>query len=515
MRCIKPSLDGHEELAFPMSWTVKETLTADEIRSGERRVISDAVATQAIVSLTTGTLLVAFALEFGASNAVIGLLAAIPPLAQLIQIPSIQLVQRIGVRRAISFYSCLASRSFFLLIGLSPLILPHEWVLPVLLTGLFGYGAFAAVCSCSWNSWMRDLIPVSELGNFNGKRMAIATSLGMLTALAAACYVDWFARHFPQDSSLAYSSLFIVAFLISIVDAYFIASIPEPRMKANGTGILALILHPLTDPNFKSLLKFLFSWNLAINLAAPFFVVYMLKKLELSVFAVIALGVISQALNLLFFRVWGTLSDRYSNKSVLRVCGPLFIGCVFAWTFTSMPDRHFLTMPLLVTLHILMGVATAGTTLGSFNIAIKLAPKEVATSYLATASLINSLAAGIAPILGGCFADFFAARQLGLVIRWTSPLTDLTIQTLHLSHWDFFFFIACLLGCLSIYFLGNVQEEREVGNGVIIHELVFQARRRMRNLSTVGGIRWMVEFPFSLVKQGTGKQIGKSRYHST
>ena len=38
---------------------------------------------------------------------------------------------------------------------------------------------------------MRDLIPVSEIGNFNGKRLAIATSLGMLTAPAPASTVTW------------------------------------------------------------------------------------------------------------------------------------------------------------------------------------------------------------------------------------------------------------------------------------------------------------------------------------
>ncbi|MDQ7782096.1 MAG: MFS transporter [Desulfomonilaceae bacterium] len=484
-----------------MRWPVKECLSEEEIRSGQRYVIGDAVATQAIVSLTTGALLVAYALEFGASNLTIGLLAAVPPLAQLVQIPSVHLVQKIGNRRAISFYSCIVSRSFFLLIGLSPLIFPHEWVLPVLLAGLSGYGVFAAICTCSWNSWMRDLIPAKELGRFNAKRMAIATSLGMATALGAAQYIDWFTGTFPDRTYVAYSSLFVLAFAVSLVDSYFIASVPEPAMESNGSGILSTILHPLRNPNFRRLLRFLCSWNCAINLAAPFFAVYMLSKLGLSVFSVIALGVLGQIMNLLFFRVWGGLSDRFSNKSVLRLCGPLFIVCIFGWTFTSMPDKHVMTIPLLVILHILMGVATAGTTLGAFNIAMKLAPKELSAAYLASAGLVNSLAAGLAPVAGGYFADFFAQRQLALTLRWTSPGTTVNIPTLHLSHWDFFFFIAVLLGCLSIYFLGKVQEEGEVENRVILQELVFHTRRRMRNLSTVGGIRWMVEFPFSLVKQ--------------
>ena len=51
-----------------------------------------------MVTLTGGVFLVAFALKLEASNTIIGLLAAIPPLAQLIQIPAIYLVEKYRVR---------------------------------------------------------------------------------------------------------------------------------------------------------------------------------------------------------------------------------------------------------------------------------------------------------------------------------------------------------------------------------------------------------------------------------
>jgi len=54
----------------------------------------DGLTTQAIATLTGGVFLVAFALKLGASNLVIGILAAIPPLGQLIQIPAIYIVEK-------------------------------------------------------------------------------------------------------------------------------------------------------------------------------------------------------------------------------------------------------------------------------------------------------------------------------------------------------------------------------------------------------------------------------------
>lgn len=80
---------------------------------------------------------------------------------------------------------------------------------------------------------------------------------------------------------------------------------------------------------------------------------------------------------------------------------------ILAWTFTTMPDKYFLTMPILIGIHIVMGIAGAGVSLASGNIALKLAPKGQATAFLATNTISNSIVAGIAPILGGKFADLW------------------------------------------------------------------------------------------------------------
>jgi MFS family permease len=221
--------------------------------------------------------------------------------------------------------------------------------------------------------------------------------------------------------------------------------------------------------------------------------------LQLGLSVIIAFTVLSQIMNLAFLRIWGRFSDRFSNKSVLGVSGPLFMGCIIAFTFTAMPEKHIFTLPLLILIHIFMGISMAGVTLASGNIGLKLAPKGQATAYLAANSLVNSLAAGIAPVLGGKFADFFAARQLSLMFKWTSPGRELTFQTFHFQHWDFFFLFAFLIGLYCIHRLTRVKEVGEVEEEIVVRELITQVRRDMRNLSTVGGLCQMVNFPISVV----------------
>ena len=165
-----------------------------------------------------------------------------------------------------------------------------------------------------------------------------------------------------------------------------------------------------------------------------------------------------------------------------------------------MPEKYVLTIPLLVLIHILMGVSTAGVTLASGNIGLKLAPKGQATTYLAANSIINSFAAGIAPLIGGKFADFFATRQLSLMLKWTSPGKVLAIQTIKFQHWDFFFLFAFMLGLYSIHRLTRVKEVGEVKEKIVVRELISEVRRDIRNLSTAEGLRQLLTFPFAILR---------------
>ncbi|ODS37077.1 MAG: MFS transporter [Candidatus Altiarchaeales archaeon WOR_SM1_86-2] len=484
-----------------MKFPVKDTLTEEEVENGLRSVIKDGLTTQTMVTLTGGVFLVAFALKLGASNIVIGLLAAIPPLAHLIQIPAIYLVEKYRVRRAITVYAAALSRIFWLLIALIPFLFSIEAGLIFLIIALLLHSAFAAVGGCSWNSWMHDLVPQRRLGSFFSKRMSFAMALAIPLSLAAGVFIDYWGKSFVDYELYGFSILFFLGFLAGMLGVYFISTIPEPRMALSEkkTGFFKLILQPFKDSNFKQLIMFLGSWNFAVNLAAPFFTVYMLKRLEFDMSFIIALLVLSQIMNLAFLRIWGRFSDRFSNKSVLGVSGPLFMLCILAWTFTTLPEKYFLTTPLLIVIHIFMGISTAGVSLASGNIGLKLAPKGQATSYLAANGLINSLAAGTAPILGGIFADFFAERELSMTLKWIDPEGELVIQTLNLQQWDFFFFLAFLIGLYSIHRLAMVKEVGEVETKIVLNELISEAKRETRSLSTVSGLRQMVYFPFSLV----------------
>ncbi len=499
-----------------MWFKAEEALNEDQVQVALKNIIRDGVASQAMGILTGGAFIIAFAVKLGASNFVIGLLAAIGPLAQLLQLPSIFIVEKVRNRRLITVVAAALSRLCWLMIALSPFIFPAKIAIAVLLILLAAVSAFGAVSGCSWNSWMRDLIPENVMGSFFSKRMRISTGVGIALSILAAMYLDFWKKQFANQELAGYSILFFLGFAAGVLGLFFLAKIPEIRMPPvqERIKITKLLSLPFRDENFRKLIAFMCSWNFAVNLAGPFFMVYMLKRLGLSMSFIIGLSIVSQVMNFLFLKIWGKYTDRFSNKSVLAISGPLFICTILAWTFTTMPEKYFLTIPLLIVIHMVMGMSSAGVSLASGNISLKLAPKGQATVYLATNTIVNSIAAGIAPILGGTFADYFAGRELAWTLNYKSPTGEFILPTLNLQQWDFFFVFAFVIGLYALHRLAMVKETGEVEERIVAQELFTEVRTQVRILSSIEGVRQMVSFPLSIVRNLAVK-IGTSNNSET
>lgn len=471
-------------------------------------LVLDGVCSQTMGVFTGGAFLVAFALLLGASNTVIGLLAAIGPLTQILQIPTIFLVERVALRKVLVVTSSFLSRLAWPVVAALPWFAAANERVAVLLVCLLAYFALGTVSGCAFNSWMRDLVPRDEMGRYFGKRLAVMTSVGAVLTVAAGFWVDWGTRSFASEFSV-YSVLFLSGAVFGLVGVFFLSRIPEPKMRVESTaGIFAVIREPFRMRNFRQLLVFLGSWNFAINLAAPFFVVYMITRLHMSMAFVLAFSVMSQVVNVVFLRIWGRLADRFSNKSVLGVSGPLFVLSILLWPFLTLPEKHMLTIPLLVVIHVLAGMSTAGVTLCSGNIALKLAPQGRATSFLAVNALVNGVAATVAPIIAGIAADGVAGEQLTVSLRWIATdagITRFEAAAIALRGLDFVFVVAVLLGLYALHRLLALREEGEVEEEVVATELYGEVRKAFRHLSNVAGLRHLTYFPYMKLMEIVGR----------
>ena len=475
-----------------------------DLNRGLRLLVYDGMCSQVMLILTTGSFLVAFALLLGASNRTIGLIAAVGPLAQILQIPSIYLIHWVKRRRAVTVLTALAGRTAWLVVAALPWFAPPQARVPLLLVSLCAYFGLGAVTGCAFNSWMRDLIPERIMGGFFAKRMALATAVGALLSLVAGAAVDVYAKFFT-DAVGIYSILFAVGGTVGLIGAVVLSRVPEPDLEPEQTqGLFSVLYEPLRDANFRRLIVFLGSWNFAVTFAAPFFPVYMLRNLGLTMTWVIGFSVVSQGFNVLFFRIWGRLADRFSNKSVLTVSGPLFILSFLIWPFLMLPERHVLTIPLLVLIHVLAGISSAGVALCSSNLALRSAPYGRATAFLAVNALVSGIAATVAPLIAGVSADWFAAKELSLTMRWGTigmEADAVTLPAINLRSLEFIFVIAFILGVYSIHRLLAVREEGEVKERIIIQELYAEVRKLAQHVSNVPGVRQLTAFPYAFLRK--------------
>ena len=157
-------------------------------------------------------------------------------------------------------------------------------------------------------------------------------------------------------------------------------------------GTFEALVQPFRDPNFRRLLLFLGILFFAMNVSGPFYVVYMLKRLELSMGLVIGLGVLSQVMSVFCFRIWGKAADKFSNKSVLIVSGYMYFIAVLLWPCALFSESYLFIIPSLAVVHVLTGISAAGVNLCTGNIALVLAPHGKATGFLAVNTLVHGVA---------------------------------------------------------------------------------------------------------------------------
>ncbi len=481
----------------------KEVLGETDIDKGLRMLLYDGASAQVMTILSTGAFLIAYALLMGASNKAIGLLAAVGPVSQILQIPAIYLVEHIRLRKVLMLVSTTVSRVSLIFVALLPWLVPSDHRLAVFLLLLFSYFGFGAVGGCAFNSWIRDLIPEHRMSSFFAKRLALATLFGAVISLLGGIGVDVYEKR-AGEAMEAYGFLFVIASAAGLISIFFIGRIPEPRMPdERDTSLREVLIKPLRDANYRHLLVFLGVWSFAVNFAGPFFAVYLIRRLGMSMAWVLGLSVLSQLFNVLFFGLWGRLADRFSNKSVLMFCVPLFFFSFLMWPFTTMPERYMLTVPLLVAIHVLSGISTAGVALCAGNLALKSAPYGKAAAYLAMNALISGIAATVSPIVAGLAADSFESYELRMTLSFVNTLRAspvLNLRTLDLKGLDFVFLIGFVFGLYSLHRLLAVREEGEVTDEVLRQAIFAEMRRWVRQVSTVAGMRQLVTFPFAFLE---------------
>ena len=452
-------------------------------------------AVMGMVSLQGGPFLTGFLLALGATHVQIGLLTAVAMASQVAQLLGLVLVGRFGRRKALTVTSMVLYRASWLVLATTPWMagLQDPWT-TLLIVGTGEW--LSAMSAPAWNSWLKDMVPDSIRGSVMSRRLFLGTLVSLGCTVLGGRYLD--TRKAAGAELEGYGVLFAVGVALGVIGLLAVLRMPDPGVEpAPQVSLRRQLEAPLGDANFRSLLKFTASWSFACNLAAPFYLVYLVEELKQPMSVVTALTVAAQATNLISLTAWGRLSDSSSNKAVLRFCCPLFLLTIAALFFTTLPEVHAGTVPILAASYLLSGVASAGISVGSANIALKLAPRGEAAAYLTTYGLAGAAAGAIAPLLGGAISTTCRSFRLALELSWVTGTGAGRLAPLAFRGLEFVFLAATLVGLYSLHRLSLVQESGEIDEREFRVRVLAEMGATLRGFTALPGMRQLASLPIT------------------
>jgi MFS family permease len=142
---------------------------------------------------------------------------------------------------------------------------------------------------------------------------------------------------------------------------------------------------------------YLFFMYLAVEIASPFYTVYMIRDLNIDYFWFSALTILGAAVRIVSFRHWGRLEDKFGSRNILLVTG--FFGCFtpFLWLFVS-------NIPEIALVKIFDGFIWAGFDLVVFNYLLDITPADKRPQYVANHNFFVGLGVTAGGLLGAYLA---------------------------------------------------------------------------------------------------------------
>jgi MFS family permease len=349
----------------------------------------------------------------------------------------------------------LLARLMLVPLAMVPMLADRNLALDLLLVCLAVVTPLGAIGGCAWMSWTSDLVPHARLGHVFGRRQLWATLAGIVAGLAGAGLVDGWTRVWPGWRMGGYVGVFTLAIVAAMASTWFLTRMPDIKMAPRESGHLGMLFaKPFRDANFRRVMIFLGSWTFAVNLAMPFFTVYLVQDLGCGLTVPVLLTVVGQVANILALPWWGRVSDRLSNKRVIAIAAPMLLAAILCWVVAAEPAPHALTLPLIFVAEVVLGAASAGLDLAGGNIALKTAPRGAATVYLGTNGLFKSVCGGIAPVAGGYLAQALAGMPGTIVLPWLGhAITGLSVRPLMVV-----FVASCIIGLLALTRLHRISE---------------------------------------------------------
>jgi len=428
-----------------------------------------------MLNLTLGNFpfVISFAVKgLGWGDAGVGALASLPFICLFLQPPVLLLLQKRLSLRQIMMSTIVVNALPWLSVLLFPWFdAQRDWIFAAM---CFVSTLGNAVCGVAWSASMSEMVPLGIRGKFFGTRNMMFGFWTLVVVLAAGKIVDHY------DNSLqAFGVIFAAGATARLLGLYFLTrmkfplSVTERRPQTTSLSTFTMVFG---DRNYVRLLIFTGLFGLCLYLGTPFYSVYVLRELHLSVGDLTLLTTLWTFGGLVSLRTWGALSDRFGNKPIMVISAVIWLLVAAAsWLFSS--PTHYVH---LYANYFITGFMMAGfQQLGQFNLMIKMVPPANKAHYISVYFAFTNMLIAVGPLLGG-------------IILHGLPKSAGNLFGQPITHYHVLIVGSLALCLLSLHLLQFVREPAER----TVRELVM-VMRNMREFNPVLGLSTLAEFMFT------------------
>jgi MFS family permease len=350
------------------------------------------------------TYLVLYILALGATRTQIGLMSSFSSLIiALVLLPGALLVERFGHRKQLTvFFGGGLARFALLVLAFLPFFLGGRALVLAAMALSIARDASGNLAFPAWMSVTGEIVPMEGRGRFFGSRNFIMGIAGMLSIFLVGELITWVGSPYGYQIALG------LAFALGMVSTFSFGRLKDPRGKApipveGSLSLKAIFKDMKVHPAFVSLSLVMAMWNFSINIAGPFFNVYMVQNLKFTASMVGITSIVSTVAGLIVQRRIGRLSDRLGSRRVMLISMILIPILPASWVFITKFWQ-------VIVLNSFGGMAWGAFNLVSFNILLSLTPESQRARYSAIFQILVTLA-----LAGG------AAFGAWVVTQWGYP----------------------------------------------------------------------------------------------
>jgi len=391
--------------------------------------------------IVLGAPVILFAKSLGASSFVLGTIAALTPLLNILQLLAARFLHRVGYKRFL--LSGWGARTFFTFcIAVLPLLpgLSIPTRLGLLIAALFCFNLLRGFSAGAWLPWLTALVPAPVRGRFLSRDNAFM-HLGCLAALLLSAWV--MTGSVEADE---YAAVFGIGLLSALVSLWFVHRIPEVESAEDRkqSGVAVPWGAMLRFPPFAKLLWFTTIYMTVIGSLGVFTVEYLVVRAKFAESMILLLSAWSFLGALAGLAITAPRLDATGSKPWLRHGLVIMALVILGWFFLA--SGLLPGWPALVAgLNFFGGLAGAIFGVANTRIMMSSVPAMGRNHFFALFTVVSGLGLGGAPMVWGAMLD-------------TLGTLDVVLGVMTVNRYSVYFAALVVLAWLALRLIPGLHE---------------------------------------------------------